>query len=772
MSSPFIRVDAEGRILGGSDGKFSADVTTYLSNLRNGTIASSVNGAVAAPSVIADEPNFGGVPVDGSVSGVIDFNGDVDYYTVNLTAGETYLFSLTGTGATPINDSLIVLYGPDGSFINFDDDGGNDLYSILTYTAATDGIYYLRAQTFVNPNPDVGGYTIDVRQQGADVGDTNATAGTLSLGTNFGFIEASDDVDRYAVELEAGQYYTFSLAGGADYNTDYLNVPTGELDTIVALYDAAGNLLTFNDDNSFPGDISSGLGFFAETGGTYYIDALAYSGQTGGYALAFEQVDLSSLDPLDSIDWRNADDVPFVDVGGVQTAYVYFGAAGENFGEMGDDGVTPMVTYGWQQHEINAVMLALEQYEQILGTNYVITTDINQATFRLSTTSSDNYGAYFYPQDPAFGDAQGIGVFNIDSGGWTLPASLQQGGYAFAVILHEFGHAHGLAHPHDTGGGSDVMVGVTGSGTRGIFDLNQGVYTVMSYNDAWDTGPNGPSPFTLAGIGSGWSGTLSPFDIAMLQERYEVAPASNTGNTVYALADNNVQGAYYQTIYDTAGTDTLSYTGLRDVQIDLLAATLDYTATGGGVVSFVDGVFGGYTIANGVVIENATSGSGNDVLLGNGANNVLTANNGDDFLFGREGNDTLIGGNGLDNLNGGEGDDNLQGGNGVDVLNGGEGNDLLNGGRGKDLFVFADAGIDTIVGYEKGEKIDLSALDVTMGNVTIFANRIVVDLAGADDLTIMFNTNNFSTQNLIFDAPAAADFMVPSSSIQADYYLV
>ena len=29
-----------------------------------------------------------------------------------------------------------------------------------------------------------------------------------------------------------------------------------------------------------------------------------------------------------------------VDVDGVPTAYVYFGAAGENFGEIADDGVT------------------------------------------------------------------------------------------------------------------------------------------------------------------------------------------------------------------------------------------------------------------------------------------------------------------------------------------------------------------------------------------------------------------------------------------------
>ncbi|MCY0725676.1 hypothetical protein OVW19_28465, partial [Klebsiella pneumoniae] len=89
------------------------------------------------------------------------------------------------------------------------------------------------------------------------------------------------------------------------------------------------------------------------------------------------------------------------------------------------------------------------------------------------------------PQDPAYGTQQGIGTFNLISGGFgTRPESLEPGGFSYAVVLHEFGHAHGIAHPHDTGGGSEVMLGVTAStGSYGIYNLNQGVYTVMSYND-------------------------------------------------------------------------------------------------------------------------------------------------------------------------------------------------------------------------------------------------------------------------------------------------
>src|ERR1043165_1548346 len=52
----------------------------------------------------------------------------------------------------------------------------------------------------------------------------------------------------------------------------------------------------------------------------------------------------------------------------------------------------------------------------------------------------------------------------------------------------------------------------------------------------------------------------------------------------------------------------------------------------GGAISKADGIFGGYTIAKGVVIENAIGGSGNDTLVGNSADNTLDGRAGDDTV--------------------------------------------------------------------------------------------------------------------------------------------
>jgi Ca2+-binding RTX toxin-like protein len=133
---------------------------------------------------------------------------------------------------------------------------------------------------------------------------------------------------------------------------------------------------------------------------------------------------------------------------------------------------------------------------------------------------------------------------------------------------------------------------------------------------------------------------------------------------------------------------------------------------------------------------------------------VLEGGNSVDILTGGTGNDTLVGGNSSDMLMGGNGDDTLIGGNSADVLAGGAGNDSLDGGNGRDSYVFADAGTDTIVDYERGESIDLSALvDVSADDVTISAGSIFVDLEGSDDLTILVGGDSVRMQDILF-APA------------------
>ncbi|WP_158766127.1 M10 family metallopeptidase C-terminal domain-containing protein [Terricaulis silvestris] len=686
------------------------------------------------------------VAIDGTIN-----PGETDFFGFNLVAGQTYMFSVYGSGATPLPDTFLYVLNGGFGLLNFDDDGGAGVNSLVTYTATYTGLHIIGVEGF--SASQTGGYTLDALLQPPTdiVGDTFAGAPSLTIGTvAYGFIDAGPDgpygpgfgeVDTYSFTAEAGMFYSFEIAGGADYNSDIFNLPAGELDTVIAIYDGDGNLVALNDDiNFFGGDLGSRVGFFAEESGTYYLDVFSYQPYSGGFSITSSEINPADYDPLDSINWVSANNVQFDEC---NTAYVYFAEAGNDFGE-------GLPSFGWTDFEKQQVMKALEEYEKVLGVNYEITTDESAATFRLFTTTSASFGAYMYPQDPAFGDAQGIAAFNVDSGGWgAFPQSLEQGGYSFETILHEFGHGHGLAHPHDNGGGSEIMLGVTAAqGSYGIYDLNQGVYTVMSYNSSWETGPNGESPFTIAGVSNGWAGTLSAFDIAMLQERYGANNHYAEGNDTYTIKDVQAVGTYYETIWDTKGKDTIRYDGARNARIDLTAATLNYSPTGGGVVSFVDGIWGGFTIAAGVVIENARGGSGDDVLIGNSAKNELYGNAGDDFLMGRAGGDKLDGGADFDTasyqgsgaavnvslasgsgsggdaagdcltnieavegsafndtLTGNSGNNTLTGGDGNDKLDGGSGNDTLDGGDGNDT-LYGGNGIDALSGGDGDDKLD------------------------------------------------------------------
>ncbi len=445
MATPFVRTNEDGQIL--SDFGKITDLQHYLAELRDGAIS-------APPSEVATHPN--GVVIPGTLSN----ENDGDLIAVNLTAGQTYTWSYRGSGANGIVDPWLQLLGPDqATLITEDDDGGLGRTSQITYTAAITATYYLRATSWYQIDPsapayqDDGDYTITSwsPQAGHDAGSSLATATSITTGTTYAYLDAPFDIDVYKVELTEGMVYTFTYNGGVSGGADWDDEPGESLGVLRLLNSSGGTVI--------PPQVNyeTGMTFVAQQSGTYYVRAEAYSNfagvpgpeMTGGYTLDIVERPFADFDPLESLNWDSANNVPFVDTDGDEvgdTAYVYFAPAGENFGEKEPDGVTPMTTYGWTDWQIEGVMSALEQYEHILGVKYEITTDVDQATFRMLTTQNTAYGARFYPQDPAYGTQQGIGTFNLISGGFgTRPESLEPGGFSYAVVLHEFGHAHGIA---------------------------------------------------------------------------------------------------------------------------------------------------------------------------------------------------------------------------------------------------------------------------------------------------------------------------------------
>jgi Ca2+-binding RTX toxin-like protein len=745
----FARVDEEG----GWQGRFVSEPYAALSG-SFGRAAATTGTTARVDSVH--------VAAGGSYTGTIAVADEVDTISFDVVAGQTYMVSMRGTGVDPLVDSYLTLLNQNQGIVTIDDDGGVRTNSLITFTANRTGRWQVSAEGFPGDG-GTGEYRIDFRKRGTDAvpGDTDSNVALAPNATTFGFIETSGDIDVYKIELEAGLFYTFELAGGADQETDAEAMPAGELDTIIGLLDAEGREVASNDDLSFPYDISSGVGFGPTRSGTYYVQVDAYPGETGGYALEVQEIDVAGLDPLDSIDW------------GTQVASnhvtVYFAAAGERFGGM--------TSNGWNNYQKAQAMAALEEYAEVSGLTFSIATSRNGATFKLVTTESAEFLGIFTPPGET---GAGVGGFAVNGEGWDNVGGLGQGGFGFVTLLHEFGHGLGLAHPHDDGGTSTIMPGVAGPfGSLGPYDLNQGVYTTVSYNDGWAKHPDAvdgaPPRFPTS---YGWQGGPSALDIAVIQQKYGANTEHNSGNNVYALPTGNRAGTFYTTIWDGGGIDTIRHGGGGVATIDLTAATLDFSPTGGGVVSYAGGVFGGFTIAHGVVIENAIGGSGSDTITGNAAANLIDGGLDVDVMAGGAGDDRYIvsqsadivreaAGGGRDtimsawnyqldrgchvetlttidqpgtgniNLSGneiantvighigrnilrGEGrGDSLSGLGGNDRLIGGAGRDTLTGGDGSDSFYF-DSALNASTNVD--QILDFTAADTIVLDRTIFTS--------------------------------------------------
>ncbi|MFZ1814301.1 MAG: M10 family metallopeptidase [Rhizobiaceae bacterium] len=566
------------------------------------------------------------ISIGEEVYGTLDSSVDWDFYSINLTAGVTYVINLaTDNLGSGLSDPYLHILDSTGGSVLENNDGGAGFNSYALFTPSTTGTYYMVADSF---SGEQGGYFLTVQQD--DIPENTSTDATLdpySVLTGQTDMDSNWDDDWYQVALDAGVTYTFTMA------TSYANSGNGNTNGYVEVHGSTGNLITAN---------TTSVEYTPTTSGTYYISAGADSNAASGtYSIEMSLGSTSSplAAPLNSLDWGFS--VPDHNASTTATdIYVYFVPGGISFND-GD----AYVSSTWSTNEINAAVAAFDSYEAVANLQFHYVSDPLQADFAMVLTTGTGALGYWgvgggtVTVNSVNYTLNGWGVFEDGGTGWTS-SGLAVGGYGYITLVHEIGHGLGLAHPHDTGGNSVVMDGVTGAfGSTGTYGLNQGIYTTMSYNDGW---------YSMGGSASlnyGWQATPMALDIAVLQENYGANTTANNGANIYTLPGTNAAGTFFSCIWDTGGTDLIAYSGSLDAYIDLRAATLLNEVGGGGFVSYVDGIDGGFTIANGVEIENASGGSGADLIFGNDLANVLDGGAGIDQLFGFAGNDSIYGDN-------------------------------------------------------------------------------------------------------------------------------
>jgi serralysin len=196
------------------------------------------------------------------------------------------------------------------------------------------------------------------------------------------------------------------------------------------------------------------------------------------------------------------------------------------------------------------------------------------------------------------------------------------------VLVHELGHAIGLAHPADYDADADTAL--TYAKDAGYYEDSR-QYTVMSYFGEANTG---------GAFGGIYASAPLLDDIAAAQLAYGANMTTRAGDTVYGFnstAGRDVFAAASSStklvfaVWDAGGTDTFDFSGYKVTQ------TIDLRS---GYFSSVGGLTGNVTIAIGATVENAVGGTATDTITGNAVANRITGGQGNDVLDGGQGVDT------------------------------------------------------------------------------------------------------------------------------------
>ena len=464
--------------------------------------------------------------------------------------------------------------------------------------------------------------------EGVDAAADTATQYSMAAGDEFWGRLDQGTSDWIAVTLTAGVTYSFGAVGlGA--------LGTGVTDPILRLRDAGGASIAQNDDGG-PG-LSASLTFTATTSGVYHVEVKALTAAPDGeYGLAMTAGDRPSYgtelgaailyrpgkswadtpETATVVTWGVRDHGPAVDASGVAAPFATLSTAQIAAAEVALGNFSDVANLSFQQVNPGGTT----QDATILLGAYVST--------------SDGAGAYAnYPGSTASGKVAGDLWLNNQHVSQT---DLPFGSYDLYVVLHELGHAMGLAHPGDYNAAPGVSITYD---TSAQFVEDSIQYSVMSYFDAVATEPDAPASY---------ADTLMLYDIYAVQQLYGVNTATRAGNDTYGFKAT-VGGAYDFTvntdpllcIWDGAGRDTLNLSGFGSPQvIDLRDG--HFSSVGG----FTDNL----SIAVGAAIENAVGGRGADSMIGNALKNHLSGGKGADTIAGGAGNDSLTGNLGADHF--------------------------------------------------------------------------------------------------------------------------
>jgi len=164
-----------------------------------------------------------------------------------------------------------------------------------------------------------------------------------------------------------------------------------------------------------------------------------------------DQISMISSNATNSIDWNS-------ELPGTTVTYAFVPAgvrttAAESL--LTFDRITTEDFNAYERAQFNT---GLELIENVTNLEFVETTDHESADLRFMLDTDELGRSFLGVFAPPGEPAAGTGIFSGDAWDRTPGGDLDKGGFSFVTIVHEVLHGLGMAHPHDTGGGSPVMI--------------------------------------------------------------------------------------------------------------------------------------------------------------------------------------------------------------------------------------------------------------------------------------------------------------------------
>lgn len=301
---------------------------------------------------------------------------------------------------------------------------------------------------------------------------------------------------------------------------------------------------------------------------------------------------------------------------------------------------------GLTAYQQRQAKLALQAWQDVANIKLVEVDSVEKAMITFGNYhGADNNGLTTYSPIYYFGNYIYNSAinnkiwFNTDQNNNQLPTLDNDGCHTY---IHELGHALGLDHP----GNYNSLTG--GNQFNAPYKQDSYQYSVMSYWPETNTGANYQYDETDGHFiyhKTYFSSAPLIHDIAAIQKIHGANTTTRTGDTVYGFNSNTDRDFYTLTdsnqkavfcVWDGDGNDTLDFCKYSQNQrINLNEASF----------SDVGGFKANVSIAQHTVIENAIGGLGDDVIVGNDANNTLEGGKGNDIIYGGKGQDILWGGN-------------------------------------------------------------------------------------------------------------------------------